>query len=60
MRLLKTLSEKEKFSAVEQSVIKYILDNPKDIVKLICRYESLPIRHLHRQRRFFVFAKNAG
>lgn len=37
MRLLKTLSEKEKFSAVEQSVIKYILDNPKDIVNMSIR-----------------------
>ena len=37
MRLLKTLSEKEKFSAVEQSVIKYILDNPKEIVNMSIR-----------------------
>lgn len=37
MRLLKTLSEKEKFSAVEQSVIKYILDNPKNIVNMSIR-----------------------
>lgn len=37
MRLLKTLSEKEKFSAVEQSIIKYILDNPKEIVNMSIR-----------------------
>lgn len=37
MRLLKTLSEKEKFSAVEQNIIKYILDNPKEIVNMSIR-----------------------
>ena len=37
MRLLKTLYEKEKFSAVEQSIIKYMLDNPKDIVNMSIR-----------------------
>ncbi len=37
MRLLKTLHEKEKFSAVEQSVIKYMLDNPKLIVNMSIR-----------------------
>ena len=37
MRLLKTLSEREKFSAVEQSIIKYILDNPKEIVNMSIR-----------------------
>lgn len=37
MRLLKTLSEREKFSAVEQNIIKYILDNPKEIVNMSIR-----------------------
>lgn len=37
MRLLKTLYEKEKFSAVEQSIIKYMLDNPKEIVNMSIR-----------------------
>lgn len=37
MRLLKTLYEKEKFSAVEQSIIKYMLDNPRDIVNMSIR-----------------------
>ena len=37
MRLLKTLSEREKFSSVEQNIIKYILDNPKEIVNMSIR-----------------------
>ena len=37
MRLLKTLSEREKFSALEQNIIKYILDNPKEIVNMSIR-----------------------
>ena len=37
MRLLKTLHEQEKFSEVEQSVIKFMLDNPKDIVNMSIR-----------------------
>lgn len=37
MRLLKTLYEKEKFSAVEQSIIKYMLDHPRDIVNMSIR-----------------------
>lgn len=37
MRLLKTLHEQEKFSEVEQSVIKFMLDNPKEIVNMSIR-----------------------
>lgn len=37
MRLLKILNEREKFSAVEQNIIEYILDNPKDIVNMSIR-----------------------
>lgn len=37
MRLLKILNEREKFSAVEQAIIEYILKNPKEIVNMSIR-----------------------
>ena len=56
MRLLKTLYEKEKFSAVEQSIIKYMIDNPKDIVNMSIR--ELANKILLHLPLFFVFVKN--